>query len=284
MREHTRSAGAALVVFLVLVFPCHAFSQGLFGTAATTQQNTITTTSPLVTKPAIRPQGSVTGMPTALTMNASPQNVGGETSTVTVFLPNPAPVEGAKVIVDMKMSKPNQFQFNNIVTWNCAQGYQAYLTIPAGQQSGTFTVASYWRVSSRMSLDMTASYGNQTAVYTLFINPSDVRALTIKTKPIYSGQYTDAEVFTTYASPKAFLDDPINYPPVVTLTTSDAGATSFSNTAQGMPNSVIVPAGTTSATFRIVAGTVSAPKTVTISAQMNGKTVSDTLTIYPKPK
>ena len=72
---------------------------------------------------------------------------------------------------------------------------------------------------------------------------------------------------------------------VVTLTTAAATsqvvALSSNNAAATVPASITIPAGAVSGTFAATAGSVTTPQTATLTASLNGSSVTNTLTVDP---
>ena len=175
---------------------------------------------------------------------------GGTPATGTVTLSAAAPAGGAVVA----LSSAN----TSLVT------VPANVTVPAGQTSATFT-ATTASVTQTTAVNVSASLNGTTVSTNLFlIVSSAVSSVTLNPNPVTGGASSTATVTLQSAAP--------NGNAVVTLASSDT-------LLAVVPNSVVVPAGQTRATFTVNTGQVTATKTVSISASYQNVTKSATLTL-----
>jgi hypothetical protein len=142
----------------------------------------------------------------------------------------------------------------------------ASVTVPAGQTNVTFT-ASTAPVTQTTAVAVSASSGGTTVSTNLFlIVSSAVASVTLNPSSVTGPASSTATVTLRSAAPTGNA--------VVTLASS--------NTLLAVvPNSVVVPAGQTSATFTVNAAQVTATSSVAISATYQNVTQSATLTINP---
>jgi hypothetical protein len=177
---------------------------------------------------------------------------GGTPATGTVTLRIAAPSGGAVV----SLSSSN----TSLVT------VPPSVTVPAGQTSATFT-ANTAPVTSTTGVVISASYGGTTVSTTLFLVVSRaVSSVTLNPSSVVGGTSSTGTVTLRAAAPTGNA--------VVALASSNA-------VFAVVPNSVVVPAGQTSATFTVNTASVTATTTVVISATYENVTQSATLTINP---
>ena len=180
-----------------------------------------------------------------------PGNVpGGSPATGTVTLSAAAPAGGASVA--LSSANPS------------LAAVPASVTVPAGQTSATFT-ATTAAVTQTTAVNVSASLNGTTVSTNLFlIVSSAVSTLTLSPNPVTGGASSTATVTLQSAAPTGNA--------IVTLASSN---TLFAV----VPNSVVVPAGQTRATFAVNTAQVTATTTVSISASYQNATKSATLTI-----
>jgi hypothetical protein len=160
-----------------------------------------------------------------------------------------------------------------IVSDNPAVLLPSTVVIPAGQTWVTFTVGTL-PVPSPSSGTITASANGTSANTLISILASPVPAITSVSIPLLSSSQTWSSgqtlTGTITLSSGAFLGGMI-----VTLASDTPSA------AQ-VPANVIIPAGAKTATFPVLAGQVSAPTPVSITASLNGVAVTPvSLTVIP---
>jgi hypothetical protein len=175
---------------------------------------------------------------------------GGTPATGTVTLSGAAPAGGAIVA----LSSAN----TSLVT------VPANVTVPAGQTSATFT-ATTAPVTQTTAVNVSASLNGTTVSTNLFlIVSSAVSSVTLSPNTVTGGASSTATVTLQSAAPTGNA--------VVTLASS--------NTVLAVvPNSVVVPAGQTRATFTVNTAQVTSTATVSISASYQNVTKSATLTL-----
>ena len=182
-----------------------------------------------------------------------PGNVaGGTPATGTVTLAAPAPAGGANVT--LASANPS------------LASVPASVTVPAGQTSATFT-ATTAAVTQTTAVNITASLNGTTVNTNLFlIVSSAVSTLTLSPNPVTGGTSSTATVTLQSAAPTGNA--------VVTLASSNTVLAT-------VPQSVVIPAGQTRATFTVNTAQVTAQTTVSISASYQNVTKSATLTLNP---
>ena len=179
--------------------------------------------------------------------------VGGNPSIATVILGTPAPAGGAVVT----LSSSN----TSLVT------VPASVTVPGGATSAPFT-ASTTAVTSFSFSDISASYGGATVSSRLFLSTAanTVTGLAVNPSSVVGPGSVTATV-TLGGSVTSCC-------PVVELTSSDPSL------AQ-VPASLSFSLGQSNDTFTVNVGSVIAPRTVTITASLNGTSRSASLTVNP---
>ena len=178
---------------------------------------------------------------------------GGQPAAGTVTLGGPAPSGGTLVT----LSSGN----TSLVT------VPASVTVPAGQTNVTFT-ANTAPVTQTTGVTVSASSGGATVSTTLFLFVSSaVSSVTLSPSTLVGPASSTGTVTLQSAAP--------NGNAVVTLASSN---TVFAV----VPNSVVVVAGQTRATFTVNAAQVTATTSVAISATYQNVTKSATLTINPQ--
>lgn len=188
------------------------------------------------------PISNLTATPTRL--------VGGGSTTVKVYLLEPAPAGGAVV---------NLSGTSGLLTT------PASITVPAGQTVASFSVGTA-AVTVGKTGTLTARYNRAVAhVYLSLIPPPALQSLGVNPLTVSSGGTATGTVA---------LDETAAAAVKVTLTSSDTSAAT-------VPASVTVPSGARSASFNVHARTVNASKTTTISATCCGGTQSKVITVKP---
>lgn len=174
---------------------------------------------------------------------------GGNASTGTVTLTGAAGPGG--VIVALTSS-------------NASARIPATVTVQAGQASATFAITTS-AVSSSVTATIQASLSgiNQTA--TLTITPSTPTSLTFNPAAVVGSLSSTGTVMLSGPAPAGGL--------LVKLTNSSPAAI--------VPQTVTVPAGSTSATFKATTIVVGTQSVANVSATANGATVTGALTINP---
>ena len=179
--------------------------------------------------------------------------VGGLSVTGQVVLSNPAPSGGATVA--LSSSDPT------------AQ-VPATVTVPAGALSAYFTVTTS-PVTTDTPVSITATYSGSSVSGPLTIvnSPPAIVPMTLSLNPasLNGGDTSEATVTLTGPAPKGGF--------VVALSSSDPAA------QVPVPATVTVPFGSTAAVFPVTTSAVTQQVTATITATLNGKSASGTLTV-----
>jgi hypothetical protein len=188
-------------------------------------------------------------------LSLNPASVtGGNSSIGTVTLSGPAPAGGAQVA----LSSGN----------TGAATVPSSVTVAAGTTSATFTVSTS-SVGASTAVTISAIYGGATKSAALTVTPappppSALSSLTLNPSSVVGGlQSSTGTVTLTGPAPAGGA--------LVSL--------SSSNGAASVPPGVLVPAGATSATFRVSTSVVLVSTSVAISASYNGTTQTNTLTV-----
>ena len=187
------------------------------------------------------PLASISFSPSVLT--------GGNTSTGLVTLSEPAGSSGNIVTLSSNASS---------VT------VPASVTVAAGSTQASF-VAQTLAVSSQSVATITGVLGGRSATATVTVNPATITGLSITPNNVLGGKGAIGTL--TLSGPALSSGD------VVTLS---------SNTATvGLPPTITVPAGQTTATFAITTQPVSSTTVANISATFGGVSASAQLTVVP---
>lgn len=209
-----------------------------------------------VTVPSSSTEPPPPSEPAVLSVAVSPDTVtAGEASIGTVVLDGPAPPGGTAVSL--------------VSNRTAVATVPPSATVPEGETTTTFTVTSH-PVASPDWAAISANAGGVTQTTVLWVLPAGVTidSLTLNPTLVASGETSEGTVKLTGPAP-------------------DGGASvalSSSNTERAtVPPSVTVPAGATTATFTVTAGTVASNVSVTISAAYGGVTRSASLTVAPPP-
>ena len=211
------------------------------------------------------PAPGTSGSPAVSSLALNPATVvgGGVSSTGTVTLSGPVPSTSSPVQVTLASSNPN-----------AATVPSQPISIPAGSTTGTFTVTSQQVTSSTTTIITATATANisGSAQATLTVDPAAtaLASLTLNPTTVAGSGATSTGTVTLngYAQAGGKL---------VTLTSSNTSAAT-------VPASVTVPANSTSATFTIMALSVTAQASVVITAALSGaNSVTAALTVNPPP-
>lgn len=184
-----------------------------------------------------------------LTLSQSSVQAGGVVQG-TVTLNRAAGADGATV--QLRSSNPN-------LAW-CA----ASITIPPGQTTGTFTIAT--NASGGGSVIFTATAGGVSRTATLqVLSPFRVQSVSLAPSAIMGGQASTLTVRLATPAPNGGIQVQL----------------SSDNPAVSAPASLTIPAGQTSASVRVNTTPVSNRLTVSLTASLNGSNASGALTINP---
>ena len=196
------------------------------------------------------PVSSVPLLPSASSLALNPTSVtgGSQTSTATVTLSGPAPTAGAEVTLSSN---------------NAAASVPPSVTVPAGSSSTTFKVNTSPVAVSTVTT-IFASYDGVTPSASLSVTPPTVSSLTLNPSSVVGGVGTSTGTVT--------LSGPAPAGGAQVMLSSD-------NSAASVPPSVIVPAGSTSATFTVNTSLVLVSTSATISASYNNTSQSATLAV-----
>ncbi|MCP9494831.1 MAG: hypothetical protein MSG64_10295 [Pyrinomonadaceae bacterium MAG19_C2-C3] len=191
------------------------------------------------------PQGSLA----SLTLNPSTVN-GGQPSTGTVTLVNPAPLGGATV----NLSSGD----TNIAT------VPASVTIPQGATSGTFTVSTPLRQTDT-AVNISASYAGETKVASLIVlAPQVLSSLALNPSTVTGGQTSTGTVTLFNPAPSGGL--------TVNLSSSDTAVAT-------VPSTLAIPQGATSGTFTVQTSVATSNRNVQITASISTESRVATLTV-----
>jgi hypothetical protein len=184
-------------------------------------------------------------------LTLSPSTIpGGGTSTGTVTLAQPAPSGGASV---------------QLSSSNAAATVPSTVTVLAGHSSATFKVTTS-SVSQATVADITASYGgsSEQAALTISTTPSAPLSLSFSPSSVEGGSTSVGTVTSSVAAPAGGL--------IVKLAVSNS-------TFASVPKSVVIPAGSYTATFNVTTKAVHTTTVETITASAIGKSAKGTVTI-----
>ena len=187
---------------------------------------------------------------TSLTLNPASVIGGTQSSTGTVTLSGSAPVGGAQVALSSSSG---------------AASVPGSVTVPAGATSATFTVSTSG-VTVSTQVIISASFGvTQTATLTVTPPPlPTVSSLTLNPASVIGGVQSSTGTVT--------LSGPAPVGGAQVALSSSSGAA-------GVPASVTVPAGATSATFIVNTSIVLVSTSANISASYNSSTATATLAV-----
>lgn len=235
----TVPAGATIANFSVstLAVDADTVATVIAGAGSVTRTAALTVrTSPLV---------SLTVNPTSVT--------GGDSSTGTVTLTNPAPAGGTVVALS---------DITDVTT------LPASVTVPPGATTAAFTIATR-PVTSTFSANLFADLQGVSKQALLTVLPSaslpsppSLSTLTLSPTSVVGGNAASGTVTLSAAAPSA-----------ITVSLSD------NSSAVGLPASVTVAAGSASASFTVSTSAVSASTSATITAAYNGTLRTAALTV-----
>jgi hypothetical protein len=182
---------------------------------------------------------------------------GGDSSTGTVSLSEPAPAGGAQVT----LSSGNTM----------AAKVPSSVTVAAGASSASFTVSTSV-VAASTTVAISAAYGGATRSASLTVTaasppPPTLSSLSVNPTSVVGGGQSST---VTLSGPA-----PVGGAQVI--------LSSSNTTVASVPSSVMVAAGATNATFAVSTNAVGSSTTVTISATYSGATKSASLTVVPAP-
>src|SRR5215475_2962584 len=207
-----------------------------------------TKTTTLTVNPAAPPPVTLS----TLSLNPTTVTGGTQSSTGTVTLSGPAPSGGA--VVSLSSSNTG------------AARTPASVTVAAGTTSASFTVSTSAVISST-AVTISASYGGTSKTATLTVNPVPLPVLTSMTlspTSVVGGlQSSTGTVRLSSAAPAG----------------GARVALSSSNSAAGVPSSVTIPAGATSASFPVNTAIVLISTSSTITASYNNTSRSASLAV-----
>ena len=189
--------------------------------------------------------------PTLSRLTLSPTSVGGgKPATGTVTLTGPAPEAGLVV---------------SLTSSNAAATVPETVTVPGSATTTTFPITTSV-VTSTTSVSVRATFGTVTKSATLSVKPTALSSVTITPTSIISGATATATVNLTGNAPASGA--------TVQLANSVPGAASA-------PATVVVPAGSSSATFTVSAETVPVVTSVRITATYAGLSKSVSFSVKP---
>lgn len=224
---------------------------------------TVTTTAVAATQHvSIKATAGASNKAGALTVKAaslaalslSPKSVTGGKSTSgnSVTLNGEAPPSGAQV--SLSSSDP------------AVAAVQSSVTVAAGATSATFTITTT-PVATQTAVTISASYGGVTKTATVTVNPPQISAVTLSPASLTGGtSSTKNSVTLNGAAPLGGT--------AVMLTSSNPGVA-------GVPATVTVTAGATSAKFMITTTPVGSNTIVVITGTAGGATKMANLTVVP---
>ena len=175
----------------------------------------------------------------------------GSRGTVTLNAPAPS---GGKVVM---LSSSN----TNLAT------VPTGVRVPAGSTSVTFPVRTKW-VTSNQSVNITATLGTVNIAKPLALRPGNIGQLTLSPNPVTGGNSAVGTVSLQCRAPEGGV--------VVNLLSTNPAV------AKLAVQSVTVAAGTKNKQFIIRTTSVTAQKTPTIKATMNGKSTAAVLKVNPQ--
>ena len=197
------------------------------------------------------PTASLTINPAALTsVTVSPTSVaGGTSSTGTVTLNGQAPTGGTTVTLSSGSTNAT---------------VPANVIVAAGASTATFTISTV-PVATNTSAIITGSVNGTNQTATLTITAATLTGISVSPNSVTGG---------TSSTGTVNLSGPAG-------TGGAKISIQSSNAAASVPGSVIVPAGSTSATFTITTTPVATASTATITGTLNGANQTATLTVNP---
>ncbi|HLK57528.1 MAG TPA: hypothetical protein VKU00_13255 [Chthonomonadaceae bacterium] len=201
--------------------------------------------------------------PIRATVTLNPDPVfGGQHSTLTVTLPNPAPPGGTSVSLSTSNGGLAVFANNG--------SSSSSMTIGAGATSATTIVDTAVVGSSQNVTISTTPSGQSTVNSTLTLNPL-LESITLRPATVVGSQNATLTVTLNAAVP---------FNVGISLSTSNGNLAVFDNNGSSS-SSITIGAGAKSAQAVIDTGAVAAGTGVTISASLAGLTLTRTLTLTP---
>ena len=224
-------------------------------TATTRPVTTSTTATVSATSGAsLNVTGTLTVIPPSLgNLSLNPNPVaGGMTSQGTVSLTGPAPAGGVTV---------------SLMSSNTAVAtVQANVNVAAGSSSATFNVTTFPVIFSSDSNITAMLAGSSPLMADLIVNPPVVTMVSFNPSIVASGQMSTGTVTLSGNAPMGGLS--------VSLSSSNS-------TAFPVQANVTVPAGSSTQTFTVTAGSVASSTPVTVTATTDLTMVISNLTIVP---
>lgn len=188
----------------------------------------------------------------SLSLNPSSVFGGANVSVGTVTLRSAAPAGG--MVISLSSNLPG-----------IAAPAVSTITIPSGKTTGTFSITSNM-VAVNTSVIITARGGGGGATATLTVKPL-LSSVSVKPKSVIGGAQTVSGLVSLAAAAP---------PGGVTVALSSSQPATAS-----APATVLVPAGSKTASFTVTTSQVSASTTVILSASLAGVTKTDSLTVKP---
>jgi hypothetical protein len=186
--------------------------------------------------------------PIATTISFSPASVvGGVSSTGTISLSGPAPSTGLQVALTSNKA---------FVT------VPATITVPAGATEVTFNALTM-SVAANSTATITGTIGARTATGTLTVTAPQLTGLTVRPVSVPGGTSSNGTVTLSSAAPVGGV--------TVALSSDSSKA--------GVPATVTIVEGATSAQFTVTTVGVAAPVSAVITGTLNGISATDTLTV-----
>ncbi len=184
-------------------------------------------------------------------VSLSPSSVaGGVASTGTVRLASVAPSSGHVIT----LSSSN----------TAAATVPATVKVAAGKNSATFSIKTYPTTSNK-STTIYATLGSATKSAVLTVTPAKLSSLAISPTTIINTRTAVATVKISGPAPTGGIEIGL----------------SSNNAAASVPETVTIPAGATSKTFTVTAGTPSAKTSVIISATLGSASKTATISVTP---
>jgi len=240
-------------------------------TAGATSVTVVGTTSGVTTSTNVSVTAAYNGSSSQGTLSLSPAPVitvnsisfspneltGGTSSSATVFLTGPAPASGATV---------------SLISTSALVQVPQNITVPAAAWSYTFDVPTL-SVSSSIQATVTAQYGGASQSTTINLDPPNpfLQSISFSPNPVTSGTTITGTVTLTTAVPQ----NGNNNPAFISLTSNG----SYSEAS--LPYQVLIPVGSSSATFNVSTGNISFIAPITVTVSYNGSSKSTTFVIVP---
>lgn len=202
----------------------------------------------------VNPVGTPAPGPTLSAFTVSPSSVpGGTPATGTVTLPSAAPSGGASVSLGSNLPG--------------AASVPPTVTVPAGATSASFTITTF--PSATTTVQLSAKSGDTVLFQALGVGPAApgaaLSAVALNPSSVLGGGSSTGTVTLSAAAPSG----------------GASVALSDNASAVTVPASVMVPSGSTSASFTVTTINVSSVTTASVSAAYGGTTRSASLTVNP---